>query len=334
VVTYTVTVANAGLADAALALNDYMADVLDDADFVAGSLHAEPPLVACVLGNGDISLSGPVAKGATLTLTYQVRVKDEDAGGNGTLVNTVDEPGLSQPGPCDPDDPACTVHEVVWPPKPIPTTSPAPSSSAVVTPGPSSTAGTATPEDAATSEDTPTPPAPALSTWTPTATPKPTPNPTLSTWTPTRIPTPTPTPLPATESTPDAGPTSATDPGPTSATNLSSTAAPMPPHALPAGPDESVDASAPASSTTAETTADAEPTPAGDTASSAATASKAAATASAASESPAPTPPSAIGTGEPILAHLRHFALLGACMLAVAGVLAGYAVNRRGQREE
>jgi large repetitive protein len=107
VVTYTVTVKNTGttaFTDAAPAtFADDLTEVLDDAvyngDVSAGGI---------VSGN-ELAWSGPLAVGASTTVTYSVTVNDPRTG-DGTLTNAVvpNAPG----GDCDPDG-ACVVETPV-----------------------------------------------------------------------------------------------------------------------------------------------------------------------------------------------------------------------------
>ncbi|MFI6324751.1 GEVED domain-containing protein [Nonomuraea sp. NPDC050556] len=91
-ITYTVKITNSGEAAAAAAtFSDDLADVLDDADFVK-VIEGDATLQATTL-----SWTGPLAKGASHTVRYQVRLKDPAAGGNGKLVNLITAPDSNCP---------------------------------------------------------------------------------------------------------------------------------------------------------------------------------------------------------------------------------------------
>ena len=104
-ITYTIEVENIGqVAYADASFTDNLAQVTDDATFVAGSLTN-----GATLSSGVISWHGPLAVGATELITYQVKVASPDRG-NHSLNNTV----VTPPGTganCDPGsaDPHCTV---------------------------------------------------------------------------------------------------------------------------------------------------------------------------------------------------------------------------------
>ncbi|HWH25354.1 MAG TPA: hypothetical protein VNT53_01745 [Pseudolysinimonas sp.] len=104
-ITYTIEVENIGqVAYADASFTDNLAQVTDDATFVAGSLTN-----GATLSSGVISWHGPLAVGAVELITYQVRVASPDRG-NHSLNNTV----VTPPGTganCDPgsSDPDCTV---------------------------------------------------------------------------------------------------------------------------------------------------------------------------------------------------------------------------------
>ncbi|MDR0284975.1 MAG: isopeptide-forming domain-containing fimbrial protein [Propionibacteriaceae bacterium] len=139
VVTYTVTgqnTGNVGLAPATL--SDDLAGVLAHADLVAGSVVAtvdgQPVAAPEVVGTG-LAWSGPLAPGATVTLTYQVKVRP-GLGAADALVNRVtgvgvdpghpDRPvlppdcGTGEPDRCQsvlqPDRPGLSVTKVSDPP--------------------------------------------------------------------------------------------------------------------------------------------------------------------------------------------------------------------------
>ena len=107
-VTYTVTVKNTGGVDytagAPASFSDDLSAVLDDAtydnDATGGATYAAPTL----------SWSGPLAVGATQTITYSVTVNSPDAGDQHLNNTVVTPPGIG--GDCDPNagNPACTVN--------------------------------------------------------------------------------------------------------------------------------------------------------------------------------------------------------------------------------
>lgn len=111
VVTYTLTFDNsAGKAPAPVDHTDDLADVLDDATFVDGSLTASSGLIATGPTDDALTITGAVSAGETLTVTYSVTVNDEADRGNNSLSNFLFA-GDEKPGVCEPGDP-CTTHPV------------------------------------------------------------------------------------------------------------------------------------------------------------------------------------------------------------------------------
>jgi uncharacterized repeat protein (TIGR01451 family)/fimbrial isopeptide formation D2 family protein len=106
-VTYTVTVTNTGniaYTDASPAsLTDDLTSVLDDSTYNGDASNG-----ATVSGN-TLTWSGPLAIGATQTITYSVKVNSPDTGDN-VLKNTVRPTGDG--GSCDPDGECSTTTEV------------------------------------------------------------------------------------------------------------------------------------------------------------------------------------------------------------------------------
>lgn len=107
VVTYTVTLTNDGVADFTAGnpavVADDLSDVLDDADFVAGSAVASvdggsAESVADPDSSGLLEWSGPLAVGSVAELSYQVLVGDGDSGDR-ILTNTAFASGES--GECE-----------------------------------------------------------------------------------------------------------------------------------------------------------------------------------------------------------------------------------------
>ncbi|MDP3949171.1 MAG: hypothetical protein Q8Q19_00785 [Microbacterium sp.] len=102
-VTYSLHFANSGQTAATVDTFDDLSDVLDDADLVAGSLQAESGLVA-TFDTDRITVTGSVPVGETLTVSYQVQVRERAAQDNHILGNVLD---------CADGDPRCeTEHPI------------------------------------------------------------------------------------------------------------------------------------------------------------------------------------------------------------------------------
>lgn len=91
VVTYTLHFDNSGLVDAVVDTGDDLSGVLDDADLVDGSLVVDAPLEATLQGE-ELLVTGTVPAGESLTVTYQVQVRDYDEQGDHVLGNVLDCP--------------------------------------------------------------------------------------------------------------------------------------------------------------------------------------------------------------------------------------------------
>ncbi|MGW4378291.1 DUF6923 family protein [Kitasatospora sp. NPDC004531] len=116
-VTYTVTVTNTGTVDFTAAdpasFTDDLSDVLDDATYNNDATNG------ATLSGKTLSWSGPLAAGATTTITYSVTV-DNPVQGNGRLRNTA-TPGAS--GSCPS---TCATETTIKQPSPSPSPSPSP----------------------------------------------------------------------------------------------------------------------------------------------------------------------------------------------------------------
>ena len=114
VVTYTLTWTNDGTAAGVVDSTDDLSGVLDDADLVAGPTSSDPGVVAVRTGN-TLRVTGPIATGATVTVTYKVRVKASGQHGDNRLANVLapDTPQVTcPPFPCTPVAPPATSHAV------------------------------------------------------------------------------------------------------------------------------------------------------------------------------------------------------------------------------
>ncbi|MFI7166078.1 isopeptide-forming domain-containing fimbrial protein, partial [Rhodococcus erythropolis] len=119
---YTLTFSNTGNGAGEVAHFDDLRGLLDDADLVAGSLSADAPLTAVMVGTDGFSVTGTLAAGETKTVTYTVTVKaDADrvaANADNTVLNFVvpgTTPPVDPPEVCDPATQLCTTHPVQVP---------------------------------------------------------------------------------------------------------------------------------------------------------------------------------------------------------------------------
>ncbi len=119
---YTLTFTNTGNGAGEVAYFDDLRGLLDDADLVAGSLSADAPLTAAMVGTDGFSVTGTLAAGESKTVTYTVTVKaDADrvaANADNTVLNFVvpgTTPPVDPPEVCDPATQLCTTHPVQVP---------------------------------------------------------------------------------------------------------------------------------------------------------------------------------------------------------------------------
>ncbi|WCT02647.1 isopeptide-forming domain-containing fimbrial protein [Rhodococcus qingshengii] len=119
---YTLTFTNTGNGAGEVAHFDDLRGLLDDADLVAGSLSADAPLTAAMVGTDGFSVTGSLAAGESKTVTYTVTVKaDADrvaANADNTVLNFVvpgTTPPVDPPEVCDPVTQLCTTHPVKVP---------------------------------------------------------------------------------------------------------------------------------------------------------------------------------------------------------------------------
>ena len=110
---YTLQFENIGTAAGKVAYRDTLRDVLDDADFVDGSLAASEGLEASGPTENEIIVTGSLEAGATGTVAYRVKVKpdtERESTGNNQLANFVFGEGTEPPTTCEPGDDSCTTH--------------------------------------------------------------------------------------------------------------------------------------------------------------------------------------------------------------------------------
>jgi len=116
-VTYTLTFENVSTnpdaEPAPIDYTDHMADVLDDATLVTGPTSSDPAVTAVVVGD-TIRVTGTVASGDTVTVSYTVTVKDYAQQANHQLGNVVAVTG--EDPVCAPGSSLCTNHELTPPP--------------------------------------------------------------------------------------------------------------------------------------------------------------------------------------------------------------------------
>jgi fimbrial isopeptide formation D2 family protein/uncharacterized repeat protein (TIGR01451 family) len=114
VLTYTLTFTNDSETDGSIDYTDLLADVLDDAT-VTGQPSSSSDDVTATLDGDEILITGAIAAGETVTVTYEVTVLPDGERGDNRLGNVVIPEGETPPGPddeCEEGDPLCTENPV------------------------------------------------------------------------------------------------------------------------------------------------------------------------------------------------------------------------------
>ncbi|WP_166983399.1 DUF6923 family protein [Paramicrobacterium fandaimingii] len=112
VLTYTLTYTNSGLAPATVDDVDTLTDLLDDADITSAPVSSSDSLTVSEITDGSFAVTGAVAPGATVTVTYQATVtSDANRTGDNSIVNWLLPSGVTPPADCTPMD--CTVNPIV-----------------------------------------------------------------------------------------------------------------------------------------------------------------------------------------------------------------------------
>lgn len=114
-VTYMLTFANTGQGAEAIDYTDHMAGVLDDADLIKAPTASDDALTASDVAGGSFTVSGELAAGQTVTVTYAVKVRAWANQGDHSLGNVVSVTGQEPPTECAAESGLCTEHSVEEP---------------------------------------------------------------------------------------------------------------------------------------------------------------------------------------------------------------------------
>lgn len=126
VVEYELTFRNVGQVEGPIVYRDFLGDVLDNATFNTGSAQAsasagsEITLTEPSGADQTLGIDGIMQPGETVTIRYSVTVSDpvvEDGRLRNFLLHVDDEGAPLEPLPtfCEPDNPRCTTHPLVFP---------------------------------------------------------------------------------------------------------------------------------------------------------------------------------------------------------------------------
>jgi LPXTG-motif cell wall-anchored protein len=106
--TYTLTFTNSGRGVGPVDRVDDLTNVLDDATLLDGPTVSDPALTATGPNDGRIAITGGLASGDTVTVTYTVRVRPFADQGDHSLGNWLLDPGEKRPVGCETtDDSTC-----------------------------------------------------------------------------------------------------------------------------------------------------------------------------------------------------------------------------------
>jgi uncharacterized repeat protein (TIGR01451 family) len=115
VLTYTLSFHNTGVGSAEVDYTDHLAGVLDDATIAGAPSASDGALTASTISGGKFSVTGTLAGGQTVRVTYQVKVKAYDDQGDHRLDNFLAPSGPFQVAACDSTNPLCTENPVPAP---------------------------------------------------------------------------------------------------------------------------------------------------------------------------------------------------------------------------
>ncbi|WP_309127131.1 GEVED domain-containing protein [Microbacterium sp.] len=113
--TYTLHFANTGEADVDVARDDVLTMVLDDATVTAAPAASDAALTVSEIVDGRFSVTGTLAAGQEVTVTYTVTVNADGERGDDQLGNFLVGAGEEPPTECAPTDgerPDCTINYV------------------------------------------------------------------------------------------------------------------------------------------------------------------------------------------------------------------------------
>jgi fimbrial isopeptide formation D2 family protein/uncharacterized repeat protein (TIGR01451 family) len=115
VMTYTLHFENIGKAPVAVNRDDVLTQVLDDATVTATPVSTDAALTVSPIAEGRFAVTGSLAPGQLVTVTYQVTVNADGARGDDRLGNFIvnsDEEPPTECVPADNERPDCTVNYV------------------------------------------------------------------------------------------------------------------------------------------------------------------------------------------------------------------------------
>ncbi|MBS3183468.1 DUF11 domain-containing protein [Leucobacter manosquensis] len=110
--TYTLTFTNTGKADVDVNRQDVLTGVLDDADLTSPPVASDPALTVSDLVDGRVTITGTLAAGETVTVSYEVTVRGDGERGDDQLGNFLVNTGGEPPASCEVGNDDCTMNYV------------------------------------------------------------------------------------------------------------------------------------------------------------------------------------------------------------------------------
>jgi uncharacterized repeat protein (TIGR01451 family) len=112
---YTLSFHNVGKGATKVDYTDHLAGVLDDATVTTAPAASNSALTASAISNGAFRITGTLAAGQTITVTYKVQVKPYSQQGNHQADNFLDPTGTPPPTSCVSTNPLCTHNPIPAP---------------------------------------------------------------------------------------------------------------------------------------------------------------------------------------------------------------------------
>ncbi len=109
--TYTLTFRSVGQGPVKVSQTDHMAKALDDATLVSGPTSSDEALTVRRDGS-DLAITGELAPGQVVRVTYALQVKPYGQQGDHRLDNFLTRTGETPPESCEPGDDLCTTNPI------------------------------------------------------------------------------------------------------------------------------------------------------------------------------------------------------------------------------
>jgi fimbrial isopeptide formation D2 family protein/LPXTG-motif cell wall-anchored protein/uncharacterized repeat protein (TIGR01451 family) len=112
---YTLSFHNVGKGATKVGYTDHLTGVLDDATVTGTPTASDSALTASTISNGTFTVTGTLAAGRSVTVTYKVQLKPYSQQGNHQADNFLDPTGTTPPSRCVSTNPLCTHNPIPAP---------------------------------------------------------------------------------------------------------------------------------------------------------------------------------------------------------------------------